>query len=329
MRASRLVALLLHLQTGGGATAARLAEVLEVSVRTIYRDVAALSEAGVPVYAEAGPGGGIRLVDGYRTRLTGLTSEEADAVLLAGVPGPAAQLGLGTVLAAAQLKVMAALPPELRSRASRVQERFLLDAPGWFHRPDAVPHLPAVAEALWADRRVRVRYARRGADVDDCVARTLDPLGLVCKAGTWYLLARHRSETRTYRVGRLVEVQVLDEAVVRPAGFVLAEEWATASAGFDEAQWRAEAEVLLTPDGLDALGFAVGPRAADRARATAGPPGPDGRVVVRVPVESVEVAAWQLLGLGERCEVIAPAELRTSMAATARAMAARYVAPCA
>ena len=163
MRAARLVQLLMLLQSRGPATATRLAEQLDVSVRTVYRDVEALGEAGVPVYAERGPGGGIRLIDGYQTRLTGLTGEEAGAIGLLGVPAAAQQLGLGAVIAAAQTKLDAALPAELRSRARRVRERFLLDVPGWFERPEAVPWLPAVSEAVWAGRRIELRY-RRGAD---------------------------------------------------------------------------------------------------------------------------------------------------------------------
>ena len=174
MRASRLVNLLLLLQSRGGMTAAQLAEELEVSIRTIHRDVEELSAAGVPIFAERGPLGGIRLVDGYRTRLTGMTADEAEALFLSGLSGPAAQLGLGTVVAAAQLKVMAALPPELRSRASRLVQRFHLDAAGWFQANEEVPHLATLSTAVWEGRAVAVDYDRG----DDVVSRTLGPLGL-------------------------------------------------------------------------------------------------------------------------------------------------------
>src|SRR5919106_1952975 len=186
MRASRLVSLLLLLQTRGQLTAAELGRELEVSVRSIHRDVEALSEAGVPIYAERGPHGGIRLVDGYRTRLTGMTPDEAEALFLSGLPGPAAELGLGTVMTAARLKVLAALPDELRARASRLVERFYLDAAGWFQASQPVPNLPILAQAVWDSRRVEVMYDRGDRQVE----RTLEPLGLVLKGGTWYVVAR-------------------------------------------------------------------------------------------------------------------------------------------
>ena len=220
MRASRLVQLLLLLQRRGRTTASELATDLEVSVRTIYRDVEALSASGVPIYGESGPGGGIQLVGGYETRLTGLTGQEATALGLAGIPTAAAELGLGGVLVAAQSKVDAALPPELRTRTARLRERFLVDVPGWFRAPEAVPALAALAGALWDGRRVDIEYQRPSGTV----RRRLDPLGLVLKGSTWYLvaLARDPDGIRTFRVGRVVAATTLDEPADRPADFDLA-----------------------------------------------------------------------------------------------------------
>src|SRR5437773_9623116 len=158
MRASRLVSLLLLLQSRGGQTAAELARELEVSVRTIHRDFDALSASGVPIYAERGPHGGIRLVDGYRTRLTGMTADEAEALFLSGLPGPAAELGLGTVVTAARLKVLAALPPELRARASRISQRFHLDAPDWFQASEQLAYLERLATAVWENEQIEIEY---------------------------------------------------------------------------------------------------------------------------------------------------------------------------
>src|SRR3954469_8391357 len=202
MRASRLISLLLLLQNRGRMTAQALADELEVSVRTVYRDVESLGAAGVPIYADRGPAGGYQLLDGYRTRLTGLTSDEAGTLFLAGVPGPAAELGLGSVLAAAELKLRASLPGELADRADRVRERFHLDAPGWFRPDEPTPDLSTVAEAVWSSRRLEIRYRRWKAPRE--VTRTLDPLGVVLKAGRWYLVAGSATRTTAYRVSNIL-----------------------------------------------------------------------------------------------------------------------------
>ena len=322
MRASRLVQLLLLLQTNGKMTAARLAEELEVSVRTIYRDVEALSGAGVPIYAEAGPGGGVRLVDGYRTRLTGLTAEEAEALALSGLPGAASELGLGTVLAAAQLKVDAALPPELRSRAVRMRERFHLDAPGWFAREEPVPHLAALSRAVWDEERVEIRYDKR----DGSVQRLIDPLGLVLKAGVWYLVAlsgRTRA-VRTFRVSRVAAVRPTGEAVRRPEGFDLAAQWAESSTAFFESWPVYEARVRVLASRLWQLREVMEPGAARRAIDGATEPDDDGWCEVTIGMESLPVAVHQLLTFGRHLEVLEPAELRAAMATEAGAMLDRY-----
>lgn len=319
VRAGRLVALLLHLQRRGRATAGELAGELEVSVRTVYRDVAALQAAGVPLWTETGPGGGIRLVEGWRTRLDGLTGDEAAALFLAGAPTAVAELGLGTVLAAARTKVLSTLPPELRGRAARVTERFHLDAPGWFHRDEDLPHLATVADAVWAERRLEVRYGRPGREVD----RRLDPLGLVLKGGTWYLVAAHRGQPRTYRVGRILAATRLDERADRPPGFDLATWWSAASAEFDRSMLRSTVRLRLSPAAARLLPHVVDHVAATEALAAAGPPDDAGWREVALAVETDEVAAHQLVALGAGVEVLAPAAVRAALAATGAAMAAQ------
>lgn len=320
MRASRLVQLLLILQTRGRTTAGELAKELEVSVRTVYRDVEALSAAGVPVYSEQGRAGGVQLVDGYRTRLTGLTTDEADAVLLAGLPGAAADLGLGTVLATAQLKVLAALPPELRGRATRIAERVHIDAPGWFRPPDETPTLNVVADALWHDRRLQVRYGRK----DKVVDRRLDPLGLVMKAGTWYLVARDGAAVRSYRVSRLVSAEPTTDSFTRPADFDLAAHWSKAADDFALSMLRVRARCRIPATHLRLLRLWHEPVAVAEALASAAEPDAEGWVELTLPSESYEVLAGAILPLGEHCEVLDPPELRAQMAKTAAGMHARY-----
>src|SRR5574340_640550 len=320
MRASRLVALLLLLQTRGRMTADALATVLEVSVRTIYRDIDALSMAGVPVFAERGPGGGVQLIDGYRTRLTGLSGEEAEALFLSGLEGPAAQLGLGSVLAAAQIKVEAALPPELRARSSRLRERFHLEAPGWFRRIEPVPFLGPAADALWSYRRLQMGYPRAGRSAD----RTVDPLGLVLKAGIWYLVARREGAIRTYRVSRIDGARILEQRFERPEGFDLARYWVDSTAAFERELDRIEIRLRLEPDALDALAYAVGNAHRLGEPEVSGGSGSDGRVELSLRHESLEVAHDDLLRLGARIEVLDPPELRAMLARTTRRMAERY-----
>lgn len=312
MRASRLLSLLLLLQARGRMTAPELAAELEVSIRTVYRDVEALSAAGVPVYADRGPAGGYQLLDGYRTRLTGLTAEEASSLFLAGLPGPAAELGLGEVAAAAELKLLAALPPEPRSHASRMRERFLLDVPGWYRSADDVPHLSDVADGVWERRPLRMTYRRWGRQVVD---RVIHPYGLVLKGGSWYLVAAPPDGSpRTYRVSRILTVEQLPGRFLRPEDFDLAAFWRAYAKEFRERMYTAEAVIRLAPGQEDLLAYTMGSDVVAAALAAAGGPDPEGWRVLTVPVESLTHARWLLLRMGADVEVLEPAELRVLMA---------------
>ena len=302
MRATRLVSLLLLLQMRGQLTAQELASHFEVSVRTVHRDVESLAAAGVPVEAVRGPAGGYRLAGGYRTKLTGLTAAEAEALFVA--PAPAAELGLGGVLANARLKVLAALPTELQERASRAERYFHLDARRWFRAEDTVPHLPTIASATWQEQRLSVRY-REGRRV---VRRTLDPLGLVLKAGAWYLVARRSAGMRVYRISRVVSARIRDDTFERPENFDLAAFWDEWSRTFEASRARVDVTLRASEFVLRHL-----PRDLQRG---------DG--VYTVGFESLEEAFRELLKFGPDAEVLEPLELRERIAATARKVANLY-----
>jgi predicted DNA-binding transcriptional regulator YafY len=324
MRASRLVSLLLLLQTRGRLTAQELAETLEVSVRTIYRDVQSLHAAGIPLYGDAGAGGGYQLLDGYRTRLTGLTGAEAETLFLSGLPAAAAELGLGTMLAAAQLKLQAALPAELRERAHRVQERFHLDAPGWYQDGDSSVHLTAVADAVWNQQRIEVRYRRWAPPTD--VTRTLEPYGVVLKTGRWYLVARSEGRFRTYRVNQILGLTVRSDRFERTAGFDLPAYWASSVSDFRATLYQGEARIRLSPEGRRQMRETMSSAVIAAAEQTATAPDDQNWVTAVVPIESIDHAHGEFLRLGADAEVLAPAALRDRMGQTARSLGLLYPA---
>ncbi|ANZ40670.1 transcriptional regulator [Lentzea guizhouensis] len=319
MRASRLVSLLLLLQTKGRMTAQALADELEVSVRTIYRDVDSLHAAGVPLYGDAGPAGGYQLLDGYRTRLTGLTEQEAESLFLAGLPGPAAELGLGEAVSAAQLKLMAALPSSMRDRATRMSTRFHLDAPAWYYDPERSPFLEVVADAVWHARALEVSYRRWQAPED--VTRVLRPLGLVLKAGRWYLVALGSSRVSTYRVSQIQAVRALEETFERPV-FDLAAYWAASLEDFQARQHTGSAVLRLSARGWSSFASHVLPVVARAAEESAVPDGSWTRVTI--PIESVGHATGMVLRMGAEVEVLEPVELRERVTAVVRELSALY-----
>jgi predicted DNA-binding transcriptional regulator YafY len=321
VRASRLLSLLLLLQTRGRMTAQQLADELEVSVRTIYRDVDALSAAGVPLYGDAGHAGGYQLLGGYRTRLTGLTADEAQTLFLSGLPGPAAELGLGSVLAAATLKLRAALPPSLREDADRLGERFYLDAPGWYRRPEEVPFLPVIASAVWERRVVEVTYQRWKEPTE--VVRALEPHGLVLKAGTWYVVARCDGAMRTYRIDQITAAALTGGGFTAEPGFDLAQYWQAYLAEFYRHLHTGQAEIRISPDGLHRMRHLLSP-AVTAAVATGGVAQDDGWTRAQVPIESAAQAIAEFLRLGADLEVLGPAELRDQAVSAVSAMAALY-----
>jgi predicted DNA-binding transcriptional regulator YafY len=294
-----------------------------VSLRTVYRDIEALGAAGIPVYATRGRAGGFQLLAGYRTKLTGLTPDEADTVFLTGLPGAAADLGLGAVLATTQLKLLAALPPQLRERAERIRDRFHLDAPGWERAADSPPALATIADAVWGEHRVEVRYERANRTI---VERVLEPLGLVLKAGVWYLVARVPDDDRgprTYRLSRVRAAAALDERFVRPEGFDLPEHWGRYQRDYEQRLFGATATIRLSPAGRQLL-FLIGSAAARAGHAAMQPAGTDGWARTTVPIESVKHAQHALMQLGAEVEVLAPDELRAAIEASARAIVRRY-----
>ncbi len=319
MRASRLLSLLMLLQARGRVSAQALAAALEVSVRTIHRDIDELSAAGVPVWADRGRLGGFQLQPGWRTRVDGLTAPEAQAMFLGGLPGPAAELGLGEAMASAQLKLLAALPEGWRDDARRVSARFHLDPIDWYRGPSATDHLPAIAQAVWGERRLQLRYESWKGEV----VRRVDPLGLVLKAGVWYLAAQVGNGVRTYRLSNILALGSTAETFERPADFDLAAWWLASTQRFEKSLAVDTARLRVSAAGMKALrdlGAAVA-RAADE---TATAPDADGWRRVSIPIESIPHAAAQVLGLGAQVEVLRPAALRRALLERLAAVQALY-----
>ncbi|HXA04619.1 MAG TPA: WYL domain-containing protein, partial [Bryobacteraceae bacterium] len=244
MRADRLLSILLLLQIHRRVTARELAKRLEVSERTILRDMDALSGTGVPVMAERGAGGGWSLLDNYQTKLTGLSAAEIQSLFLARPPRLMADLGLKQEAEAALIKLQASLPAGARDEAEFARGRILVDSRGWRDSAESVVCLPVLLDALWRGRRVRFRYSRVLAEVSD---RCGDPLGLVAKGSVWYLVASVDGEPRTYRVSRISEAQILEEPSTRPADFDLTVYWERSAAEFREKLPRYYATFLASP----------------------------------------------------------------------------------
>jgi predicted DNA-binding transcriptional regulator YafY len=324
MKASRLLSILMLLQARGRMTAASLAQAMEVSQRTILRDIDQLSAAGVPLWGERGRQGGFQLREGWSTQLTGMTEPEANALLLAGLPGPATELGLGAAAASARLKMVASLPSAWREQADRVGERLHIDPVDWYRTQDTPMFLREVADAVWRGRRLSVNYESwRGP-----ARHELEPLGLVLKAGAWYLLARAdgKESWRTYRLASMLTVTTSGRPFKRPRGFELARAWQESARRFEVELRKVQARVRVSPRCLGWLRNARIQAVVLPVQAVV-PRAPPGWREVLMHVESIEHGARQLLGYGAEIEVVEPIELRAELYQQACKLMAAHQGP--
>jgi predicted DNA-binding transcriptional regulator YafY len=323
MRADRLLSILMLLQARGRMTAGQLAAELEVSLRTIYRDIDALCMSGVPVYSDRGRDGGYALLDSYRTSLTGLNENEVRALFMLSIPSPLRDLGVGGELEAALRKLAAALPASRREDERRVRERFYLDASWWFQGSEPVPHLATVHQAVWQDRWLEVRYRLRYAlalDIEQKVA----PYGLVAKAGVWYVVYAYRGRERALRVSHLLHARALEERFERPPDFSLGAFWKTWCDAVEEGRRVYPVRVRVAPHIASDLAHYMG-QGGHRTILSAAPPfGAADWITVEWAFESLAEARGRLLALGGAVEVLEPLALRRSMEDYGRQIIGQY-----
>ncbi|MBN9391004.1 MAG: WYL domain-containing protein [Chloroflexi bacterium] len=326
MRADRLIALLMLLQTHGRMTALELAQRLEVSERTIYRDITALGVAGIPIITESGPGGGCSLVDSYRTNLTGLTEDETRALFMLSLPAPLSKLGVGHELQTALLKLSAALPVTRQPVGEQVHRRIYLDSTWWFQPEEPLPCLPALYQAVWEDRLVYleylVRYEPRG---EVLLGQSVEPYGLVAKANVWYLVACQAGQMKVYRVSQVVTAHLKTEHFERSSSFDLPVFWKNWCAKFEQRRFHYPVTARVSPELLPELGRYFGNEIQSKINQAERDVG--GWAILTLPFERLEDARNRLLGFGGAIEVLAPEALRKSIADFAFQIVKRYKPP--
>lgn len=320
MRAERLLSIILLLQVKGRMTAEDLATELGVSARTIYRDLEALSMAGVALYGDRGPGGGYALMDGYRTSLTGLTQSEASSLFVSALPRPLADLGLDKTLRDAMLKLLAALPAGRREEVEQEMALIHLDAAPWFYTTEPVPHLPLLRQAARQRRKVHIRYQYPDGYQSE---RWIAPYGLVAKASLWYVVADTPNGMRNYRVSRIQQAEMLPDTFERPRNFNLEQHWNETCEAFEKSLPHYPVTLRVAPDMTGALMRVYGESIRSRIEA-AEPPDAEGRIILPFVYETREMACGAVLALGAGVEVMDPPELRDLVAETARQIVAQY-----
>lgn len=313
MRADRLISILLLLQVHRRITARELATRLEVSERTVHRDMEALSMAGIPVYAERGAHGGWALVDEYRTNLTGLKKEEIQALFLTQPHQLLADLGLEKASNAALIKLFAVIPSTNRGDAEYARQRIHIDVTGWNRPEEAIAFLPLIQQAVWQERKLEITYDRGECDA---VERVVDPLGLVAKGSVWYLVAAVDGEMRSYRISRIRGAKMMDEVCAHPEGFDLAAYWEQSTARFKASLPRYAATVRVSPEIFPRLGFAGRFARIEKT----GEPDEEGWRTVDIRFDVEEIACEYVLSFGPQIEVIEPDSLREKVVEMARSV---------
>lgn len=320
MRADRLLSILLLLQVRGQMKARELARELEVSERTIYRDINALSIAGVPIYGEAGPEGGFALLDSFRTNLTGLTGSEVRALFMLNIPAPLVDLGVSEDFRAALIKLSAALPDQQRHEEEKIRQCYYLDPAVWRQGEERVPHLQTVHQAVWQNYKLHVLYRPPFATE---IERLVSPYGLVAKAGAWYLVCARGERMHVHRVSDLLDVRLSDEGFERPAGFDLVAFWNRWCSEYEMFHSDFNARVRVAPGFISELPRYFGHSIHERV-AQAGPPDEEGWVELELTFESFEAARDRILGFGGGIEVLEPQTLRRSVLDYAEQIAVLY-----
>ena len=310
MRADRLISLLMILQNRGRQTAQNLAEELEVTERTIYRDVIALNSSGIPVYTERGPGGGISLVESYRTNLTGLNPAEVRALFMFSIPAPMTELGINQELKAALLKLSAALPSTLRQAEGNVRQRIYIDSEWWHKNNEPVPHLQVIHKAIWDDRKLGVT---RRFEFEVEIERILEPYGLVSKAGVWYLIWRHEDYYGVHRLSDIWNVELFDDGFERQADFDLVSYWKDWCKRYVDSNPGYLVSVKVSPDFIPYLPMVFGNSVRVEEDETV-PVDDSGRKTLTLNFDSFWIARARILGYGSAIEVLSPIELRMSIA---------------
>ncbi|MDQ6885469.1 MAG: WYL domain-containing protein [Candidatus Dormibacteraeota bacterium] len=321
MRADRLLSILLLLQAHGRMSAKTIAERLEVSERTVYRDIDALSAAGIPVYTERGRQGGCALLPGYRTDVSGLSALEARALFVFAGGGTLKELGLDHDLKQALRKLMASLAEAQRSGAIQAQQRIVVEPRGWMRQAEPVPHLAAVQEAVWGERRLEVTYRRSGASAARRLS--LDPYGLVAKAGIWYLIAAEDGEPHLYRVSRIESVTSIDEPARRPAGLDLDALWQELRRRVEDRGAGVAVRLRIRLEQTDRVLRICGPQLVAPATLEAADEA-SGWATYQMQFVAEGAARGALLGFGTDVELLSPSGLRAAFAETAGAIFRLY-----